>query len=244
MKKFNLYPDTPSEPIIHAGISNFSFLGSGEEQHRNCAPIRVAGELGWDLKVPETIVVRWDGSANKRGMTFSKPENPRNIDFASCGMGYGILTLKIPCLFDLEPGNFLWFKGPTNNPLSMDLMPIEGVVECDWFPSHITMNYKVLQPNKDIVLEKGSSYCRVLPYPKNYIETFFPEVRAINEDTTFGRRYENYNLWNRFMFGAKQFMRSYVLGYSGDEKVNNVPKIRLQPLSPHPKCPFAKTRNP
>jgi hypothetical protein len=238
MKKLDIYRPSPTTENFYPGRSDFSFLGEGEKKHKDCLPVKIAGELGWDMRLPEDFTLRWDGGYSSKAITISKAKNPENWDTISSSMGYGIISFKIPYLFDIEPGNFLWIKAPTNNPLSLDLYPTEGVVESDWFPGHITMNYRVTTPNVDIHLSEGKSYCRVVPYPKNYIETFSPQWQSMEDNPEFARRYENYTVWNRFMIGAKQFMRSYMLGFIGDTPVENTKKILLSKPAEGKRCPF------
>jgi hypothetical protein len=237
MKKFKLFrTQEDRSENFHPGKQDLSLLG-GNDLHARCLPLKIAGELGWDLKLPESFKVTWNGGSLSKDTVISEAKNPENWDLVTSSMGGGIITFKIPYRVDLEEGNFLWVRGGINNPLSVDLYPYEGLVESDWFPGYITMNYKILTPNKEILLEEGKSYCRMFPYPKRYIEEFSPEWAREEDDEEYSERFHEYTVWNRFVFGAEQFMRSYMLGYIGQRKVDNIKKITLSaPKSGG--CPF------
>lgn len=242
MKKFLLYSteENYNNENVKIGKTDSSFLGKDNE-HQKCLPFKIAGELGWDLTLPESYEIYWNGGDNKKDITIKAPNK---TDFISSSLGYGIITFKIPYLFQLEKDTFLWIKGGGNNPLSLDLYACEGVVEADWFPSHITMNYKIVTKDKWISLDKGKSYCRLVPYPKNYIENFIPTHSNMKEDKSFFKRYITYNHYNRFIPFAKTYLTSYIKGMIGKEKVKNVPKIKLSSFTEAPskqsKCPFHK----
>jgi hypothetical protein len=244
MKKLDIYYDDGREHVkgINPGVADFNFLGSGETAHRKCLPIKIAGSMGWDLIMPETFTVRWDGGNNKSSINILKPNNKEYYDFVTSSLGYGILTIRIPYTFEIEKDNFLWFKGPTNNPLSLDLYPMEGLVENDWFAAHITMNYRITSPDVDIILEKGKSYCRIVPYPKNYIEEFQPSYREMSYSESFAKRAMRYVFADKFNFRSKMHLKSYISGFTGEEFVDNIKRVNLNTpkQSNASKCPFHK----
>jgi len=243
MKKFDIFHESGYEPmkIIEPGKANFAFLGN-DNSHHKCLPLKIAGSLGWDLSLPETFTVRWDGGAHRTSLTVSASVDPENYGFVSSISGNGILTFRIPYVFNVEPGNFLWFKGPGNNPLSLDLYPLEGLVECDWFPANITMSYKVTEINKDIVLEKGKQYCRVIPYPKNYVEEFTPKYQKLQSSPSFMKKLMKFIKFDKFSPGSKMHLKSYISGFDGENFVDNIKRVSLsRPESADvSKCPFHK----
>jgi hypothetical protein len=240
--KFNLYHiDNNKQKIVVTGTTNGTFLGDTLE-YKKCLPFLIAGELGWDLILTQDYVVNWNGGNAPEDVAI-KTEGPDSFVFSN--FGHGILTFKIPYLFELEENTFLWVKGPNNNPLSLDLYPTEGLVEADWFPSNFGIDYKILTKNKDILLKKDSAFCRLVPYPKNYIETFEPQYSTFKKNPGFFQTHIAYQQTNRFFFWSKYFLTAYMNGILGDEKVKNfVPKIKLTAPKEHSgdisKCPFHK----
>jgi hypothetical protein len=244
MKKLNIYFEQSNlqKELVIPGEENFSFLGDGESNHKKCLPIKIASQLGWDMLMPETIKVIWNGGNKPGDIKIIGENNTAYPNFVCSQMGYGILTITIPYLFEVEDGNFLWFRGCTNNPISPYLFPIEGLVEYDWFPSNVTMNFKITIPNVEIVMPIGAPYCRVLPYPKKYIEEFKP-VYSEFSGSELSYKWITYNMANKFMASAKNFLMCYSRGIFGDTKINNVKKIKLDKPNKSndiSKCPFHK----
>jgi hypothetical protein len=242
MKKFTFYYDNSKnkQQLVVTGKMDTACL-EGDTEHKKCLPLKIAGELGWDIILPDTYKISWNGGNSPKDIEITTSQK---TDFISSSLGYGIITFKIPYLFELEKDTFIWIKGPSNNPVSLDLYALEGVVEADWFPSHITMNYKVVSKNKEIILEKGKPYCRLIPYPKNYIEEFIPQYEEMEKNENFSKKYMNYNYVNRFLPFSKSYLTSYIKGMLGKEKVVNVPKIRLslpkETFKEISKCPLHK----
>jgi hypothetical protein len=243
MKKLNIYFDKDSlgKELILPGEENFSFLGVGEKNHKKCLPIKIASQIGWDMIMPATFKVIWNGGDKPSDIKISS-EDDSFANFVCSQMGYGILTITIPYLFEVEEGNFLWFRGCTNNPISPNLFPIEGVVEYDWFPSNITMNFKITAPNVEIEIAKGAPYCRVLPYPKKYIQEFTPKYADFS-GSPFVHKWIAYNMANKFMASAKNFLMCYSRGIFGNTQIENIKKITLDKPDKSndiSKCPFHK----
>jgi hypothetical protein len=239
--KFDVYFDDADQTTqIAPGNLGCSFLGT--DSYKKCLPFNIAGQLGWDIKLPHDYIVYWNGGEKPEDLkVISKTKEPQLFS----KFGYGILTITIPYLFELEENTFLWIKGPTNNPLSTLLYPCEGVVEADWFPGQLAIDYKVLIKNTEIELKKDSPYCRILPYPKFYIEQFKPTYKDLNTAKRFNEKLSLYNLYDKFLAFSKFFLKSYNNGMLGTKKMNNVPKIKL--TSPDKekinKCPFHKVLN-
>ena len=239
--KFNIHFATNQTcQLVEPGKTNGAFLGSTEE-YKKCLPFLIAGELGWDVILPYDYIINWNGGSSPEDIKITSEDTSEVL--TSTGFGAGILTLRIPYFFELENDTFLWIKGPTNNPLSLDLFPTEGLVEADWFPGLISIDYKILVKNKDIVLKKNSAYCKLVPYPKNYIEKFQPKYLTLKENKPFLARQAIYQQVNRMFPWMKNFLTCYFNGILGDKKVENfVPKIKLSKPTRNEKkeskCPF------
>ena len=232
--KFDIF-HTTKEELLQPGKSSSFFLG-GDEKHKKCLPFRLVGELGWDITLPETFRIYWTGGAEREDIEIISESAS---DFVTSTVGSGILSFKIPYLFDLESGNFLWLKGPNNQPLSTDLYACEGLVESDWFPGDITMNYKILTSGRSIELKKGSPYCRLVPYPKNYIEKYTPRYRQMKDSPEFYTKYATHIQSSKFAAGFNTFSH-YIKGLLGNKKMNNFLKIKLNLPEGEKKCPFHK----
>lgn len=239
--KFNIYHNNKNNfSLVEAGVLNASFLEE-KNNYKRCTPFRIAGELGWDIVLPHDYVINWNGGEDKTAISI-KSEDKENFIFST--FGHGILTIQIPYLFELEKNTFLWVKGPNNHPLSMDMYPCEGVVEADWYPSVISIDYKIVSKNVDIFLKKGSPYCRILPYPKHYIEKFNPIYKTLNEDPEFKDKRNAYDMANKFFPFSEYFLRCYENGIVGNTEHDHIPKINLNlpenEKDVAKKCPFHK----
>jgi hypothetical protein len=124
--------------------------------------------------------VTWNGGPDTGALKidFLSGDGQRN---AVSLFGVGILTFTIGYLFRTPPGYNLYVRGPANMPKD-GITALEGIVESDWTEATFTMNWKVTRPNHPLVFEENEPIAMVSPIKRGEIESFRPELRALNED--------------------------------------------------------------
>ncbi|MHC5114158.1 MAG: DUF6065 family protein [Planctomycetota bacterium] len=151
-----------------------------------CLPLVIANQIGWDVLCPVAFTATWDGTDSPNGIT---------IDFAGevsdmvhAHFGGGVLTFSIGYLFRTPPGHNMWVRGPVNEPRD-GIAPLEGVVETDWAPFTFTMNWKFTREHHTVAFAPDEVVCRLLPYPREYVNDFDPVLRSIYDDPALCREY-------------------------------------------------------
>lgn len=205
-----------------------------------CLPLKLASEIGWELVLPESFEIICDDSGK---VTSTCLGDDQYRDFIITDMGSGYLSIRVPYLPRVSQNNYLWFRGPINKPFAQNLFPMEAIVESDWFPANLTMNYRILKPNTPIILSKGSAYCRIFPYPKGYIEDFSISYRSLEEDKSFLKRMMNYVIVDKFGFGGP-CGGGYRRGFDGEKENPTTRAFNMPPASAsgykNSRCPFHK----
>jgi len=100
---------------------------------------------------------------------------------AESHFGYGILTWKIPFLFETEPGYNLLARGPSNCPKD-GISPLEGIIESDWASATFTMNWKVTRRFKRITFDIGEPICLLVPQRRGELEQFVPAIKELSKN--------------------------------------------------------------
>lgn len=126
-----------------------------------CLPLVVANQWGWQILSPTDVVVTWDGSPRREGLTVQVDARFREVIHSQ--FGSGIVTFSTPWLFRTSPGWNLYLKGPGNR-WKPNCVPLEGVVETWWLNYPFTLNWKLVEPGT-ITFARGESLGQLVPVP-------------------------------------------------------------------------------
>ncbi|MBK8257944.1 MAG: hypothetical protein IPK82_35425 [Polyangiaceae bacterium] len=162
---------------------------SAERFAYRCLPLLIANQAGWFVELTEDVELLWNG---RNGMddiqVFGSDLVKSNV---ASHFGGGILTFKLPYLFRTEPGYNLLARGPAN-VYKDGVHPLEGLVEADWSTAPFTMNWKITRAQTRIRFEKGEPICMLVPMRRRELESFNPDVYALNDDPEVSKEYR---LW-------------------------------------------------
>jgi hypothetical protein len=144
-----------------------------------CLPVAIANQAGWDILNPVGFSAKWNGKAGLDAISI-RFDNEQSKLIGS-HFGHGVLTFSPGFLFRTTKSHNLWCKGPTNC-IKDGIAPLEGLIETDWAPFSVTMNWKFTRKRHKVRFEEGESVCRILPYPRHYVGKFDPQIRNLNEN--------------------------------------------------------------
>ena len=142
-----------------------------------CLPLRIANQAGWFILNAEPVEAVWHGGDHLADIDVSVLG--RHLRLAPTShFGFGVLTWSIPYLFRTPPGYNLVVRGPANG-YKDGIVPLDGIVETDWALATFTMNWKFTRPGLRVRFEAGEPICMIFPQKRHEIESFHPEIRAI-----------------------------------------------------------------
>jgi len=182
MPSINAYPIQPFGSIEVGNPKRDWMDATAKSFAYACLPLLMGNQLGWDLLCETSFKARWDGTnkINAIEIVFNNADNPANKQVLT-HFGYGILTFNPGFLFTTTDGNNLLVKGVPNQ-LKDGIQALEAIVETDWLPFTFTMNWKFTRKKHWIRFEKGEPMCRIVPYPRHYIESFDPSINALSSN--------------------------------------------------------------
>ena len=176
---------------------------------RRCLPLLVANTSGWELLCPSAVTVAWDGDHHLAGVQIDPPTAGISSHF-----GNGILTFSIPYLFRTPPGVNLLVRGPANSPKD-GLSPLEGLVETDWSPASITMNWKFTRATS-IRFEQDEPITMLVPQQRGDLESYavytVPLSADPEEDAAFRHWSADRTHFLEQHVGQGVWQRDYMLG--------------------------------
>jgi hypothetical protein len=211
--------------IKESNQTNCSLKNEANSLFHSCLPFKIANSIGWDIILP------FDFNATLLEDNSIKIEVKDEYEHLfSDKIGNGILAMQIPFFIECSKDSFIHIRGPINI-YKENLYPLEAFVESDWFHSYMTMNWKIIEKNKKVEFLAGESMCRVIPYPKKFIQQFdiqFKQKKSILD------KIQKFNFINRFSNNYSILGKCYQLGIDGNNKVDNIKKIEYNTS----KCPF------
>lgn len=151
-----------------------------------CLPLLIANQAGWDLLCPTGFSVRWNGKPDLEAIRFKWDDEPHPA--IASHFGSGVLTFTPGYLFRTTKDHNLWARGCPNIPKD-GIAPLDGIIETDWAPFTFTMNWKITRPKHWVRFEKGEPICRILPYPRHYLESVQPRMRQLATDKRLANQY-------------------------------------------------------
>ncbi|MDT0684337.1 DUF6065 family protein [Roseicyclus sp. F158] len=137
-----------------------------------CLPLTIANAHGWELLNPVRFVATWTGGAATDDVVVLG-QDERRPPLAVSHFGSGILTFRLPGRISTSPGHDLWLQGPVNRP-KPHIQGLTGIVETDWSPFGITMNWRFTTPGATVAFEPGEPFAHLFPMPRGLIENVEP----------------------------------------------------------------------
>lgn len=228
-------------PEIRAGERKREWMDRTRDRFAyRCLPLTIANQSGWDLLCPAPFTAIWNGGDSIHDL-YIKSDDPAPA--AMSHFGHGVLTFQVNVLFRTSPGHNLWVKGPPNSPKD-GVSPLEGIVETDWSSATFTMNWKLTRAQHKVEFARGEPFCRILPYPRHYINRFEADTVLINDAPEVRERYEQWNHSRReFNTSLRSgdaearkmaWQKDYHHGRDshGDRYEEHETKVRLKPFPP------------
>ena len=146
-----------------------------------CLPLSMANQAGWFVHSPFSFRAVWNGGVGMDAITLTFPENADKAALTVLShFGCGIVTFRLPFLFRTPPGIGLLVRGAPNWPV-INFAALEGLVETDWNPATFTMNWKIMEPNREVQFEKEWPVCFIQPFDLNLPEKLVTERKPVRE---------------------------------------------------------------
>ncbi len=201
---------------------------------RRCLPLTIAGQAGWEIRVPFGVRARWNGADALGNIEIRvlDPGHPAR-GWVSDHFGAGIVTFSIPYVFRTPPGVELLVRGAPNFWVA-GTHPLEGLVETDWATSTFTMNWRIVEPGRWVSWEPGDPICFLQPISVATLEAAEPAVARLGDEPALDRAYRAWAA-SRDAFNAdagrdpKRWQKHYYQGRSvgGEDAASHRTRVSL-----------------
>lgn len=154
-----------------------------------CPPVTTANVHGWEMILPEDVIVIWDGSPSPakilsggthNGFNFAHSNINEMISFFS---GWAINT---------EPDYSLWITGSPNYYID-GASPMTASMPSSWWPDETQTNWVINKISEPVLFPKGSPYLFFTIYKTDLLSSVEFEVvdRWKNEELEKSRKKYN-----------------------------------------------------
>ena len=193
------YRNEPTVRIIPASTHRQWMLDTPFSFANRCLPLHVANQSGWALLNSRKVELVWDGRPEPDGIEITypdgEPEHPHE-KVVDNHFGQGIVTWIIPHVFRTSEGYNLLLRGPANMPKD-GIAPLEGVIESDWLPVPVTMNWKLTRPGQRVTFEVDEPFAMIVPQQRGSLKAVQPRFRNVEDSLDLVRALIAYHFRRR-----------------------------------------------
>jgi len=178
--------------IIEPGSPRRGWMDDTNGFAYRCLPLSIANQAGWVVRCPCDVRAVWNGGDLKTDTRVVLPSGAGSYaQQVTSHFGWGIITFSIPWVFRTPPGYALIVRGPTNFFLP-GLAALDGIVETDWATSTFTMNWQVVDPDREVRFSMGDPICMLIPYRVDQLERFRPVQMRLESNPQLEREYRTW----------------------------------------------------
>lgn len=127
-----------------------------------CLPVSEANTHGWELILPEEVIVQWDGghtvpyvvSGGKHEVAL---ENSSYVSDLVMPSVIGQMSFVTGWSFHTPEDYWTWIGGSPNYFVD-GAVPLTAAIPSDWWPDEFNMNWKITKVGEPVVFPKGMPF--------------------------------------------------------------------------------------
>jgi len=204
-----------------------------------CTPLSSANVHGWEIKLPQDVIVTWDGKSE--GLDGESGEHVKIISgefydglkIASNETGVGQITFILNVIAETDKDHYIMLSGPPNY-IFTDAQPLTTLWRTDYYVYQTLMiSWKITSENKEILFPKDMPIAFITIYPKNLLESTDVFVKPItkkmlNDSIKYhNNRYKHFNDNGAYSF--PQFYKKGI-GPNNTKIFEGQKTIKLKPI--------------
>lgn len=177
MTKITLIKTHQNAPEIRQAKLQRDWMDETYKKHAyQCLPLTTANVHGWELLLPQDVVVQWEG-----GNTVPKviegefDSNNRSIAIPSI---IGMMSFTTGWAFKTEDNYSTWITGSPNYFID-GAVPLTASIPSYWWPDEFNMNWKITKINEPVLFPAGMPIMFFTIYQNNLLESVQFEVENL-----------------------------------------------------------------
>lgn len=206
---------------VRPGTIKREFLDNTQNSHGyNCGPITDANFNGWEIILPEEVVVIWDGISNTESyhVKILKGKTWKKFIIAETSTANSTISFNINATIETDPNHYLLLSGPPNYFID-GAIPMNALVKTNWYTNtRLQFCWKLTKKNKKIIFPKGMPFVFLQNYPIDLLEktTFKIKQASLEKE----KQLKEYQEKRSILKKNNPFPNLYKKGL--DEKLNKI----------------------
>lgn len=163
-----------------------------------CTPLSNATVHGWEIKLPHDVKVIWDGKwegvdgEDSNHVKILEGERYKDNLIATNQSGVRQISFLLNTLVETDEDHYLLISGPPNF-IFEDAYPLSVVWRSDFYNyQEVSLSWKILTPNKEIIFPKGMPIAFITVYPKNLLESTEVEIDLLDNNKDLSENLKKY----------------------------------------------------
>jgi len=152
MTKVNLTKTHQNPPQIVQSRVKRDWMDNTYKKHAyQCLPVTTANVHGWELILPQDVVVQWDGGNSVPTIISGGEYQGRQLAYGGI---VGMVSFSVGWAFGTEDGYETWISGSPNYFIE-GASPLSAVIPSSWWPDEFQMNWIIQKIGEPITFPAG-----------------------------------------------------------------------------------------
>jgi hypothetical protein len=137
-----------------------------------CLPVTTANVSGWELILPQDVVVQWDGGNTVPKILEGEFYKDRQLAYGGI---VGMVSFSVGWAFGTEDGYETYISGPPNYNID-GAFALSAIIPSSWWPDEFQMNWMITKINEPVTFSAGTPFMFFNIFKSNVLESVKFEV--------------------------------------------------------------------
>lgn len=119
-----------------------------------CLPVTTANVNGWELLLPQDVVVQWDGGNSLPTVLEGQFYKDRQLAYGGI---IGMISFSVGWAFGTEDGYETWISGSPNYIID-GAYPLSAIIPSSWWPDEFQMNWMITKVGEPVTFKAGTPF--------------------------------------------------------------------------------------
>lgn len=155
MTKVTLTKTHQNPPEIIQSRLKRDWMDNTYKKHAyQCLPVTTANVHGWELILPQDVVVQWDGGNNNVKILSGEQYMGRTLVYGGI---VGMVSFSVGWAFGTEDGYETWIGGSPNYFVD-GASPLSAIIPSSWWPDEFQMNWMITKIGEPVTFSAGTPF--------------------------------------------------------------------------------------
>ena len=161
--------------IIQSRIKRDWMDNTYKKNAYQCLPVTTANISGWELILPQDVVVQWDGGNTTPKILEGEMYKDRQLAYGGI---VGMVSFSVGWAFGTEDGYDTWISGSPNYCVD-GAFALSAVIPSSWWPDEFQMNWMITKVGEPVTFSAGMPFMFFNIFKSDLLESVEFEVNNL-----------------------------------------------------------------